>query len=128
MRGGIMAKQTTPHAETRQNMDPAAPDLDPNQLVQEAGQDQDGQLYQNRDGAQTGGTRAFNANDLRSHAHRVVAEDAALTGNVNTRTPESEQQGITNHSANEESARQRKIVSERPDAQAGVDQVGHKVA
>jgi len=51
-----------------------------------------------------------------------------MTGSVSTRTPESDQQGITNHSASEESARQRKVVSERPDAQAGVDQVGHKVA
>ena len=123
-----MAIQKTPHTKTRQNMDPADADLDQNQIVEDVGQGEDAKLYENMDGAQTGGTRAFNANDQRSHAHRVVPEDAALTGTVSTRTPESDQQGITNRSASEESARQRKVVSERPDAQEGVDQVGHKVA
>jgi hypothetical protein len=123
-----MAIQTTPHTQTRQNMNDAAPDLDDNQVIAETGQDQDADLYANRDGAQTGGTRAFNANDQRSNLPKIQQRDAALTGTVNTRTPESDQQGITNHSASEESARQRKVVSERPDALAGVDQVGHKVA
>jgi hypothetical protein len=109
-------------------MDPAAADLDENQLVGDAGHGDDAKLYENMEGAQTGGTRAFNANDLRSHSHRTMDRSAAMTGSVNTRTPESDQQGITNRSASEESARQRKVVSERPDAQAGVDQVGHKVA
>jgi hypothetical protein len=109
-------------------MDPVAADLDENQIVEDAGQVGDAELYENMEGAQTGGTRAFNANDVRNHAHRTVDRGAALTGSVSTRTPESDQQGITNRSASEESARQRKVVSERPDAQAGVDQVGHKVA
>jgi hypothetical protein len=109
-------------------MDPAAADLDENQIVEDVGQGGDAELYQNMEGAQTGGTRAFNANDVRNHAHHTVDRDAALTGSVSTRTPESDQQGITNRSASEESVRQRKVVSERPDAQAGVDQVGHKVA
>lgn len=123
-----MAVQKTPHTKTRQNMDPAAADLDDNQLVGDAGHGEDAKLYENMQGAQTGGTRAFNANDIRSHSHRTMDRSAAMTGSVNTRTPEGDQQGITNHSASEESARQRKVVSERPDAQAGVDQVGHKVA
>lgn len=123
-----MAIQKTPHTQTRQDMDPAAADLAPNQIVEDTGQGEDAKLYENMDGAQTAGTRAFSANDQRSHAHHVVARDAALTGTVNTRTPESEQQGITSHSATEESARQKKVVSQRPDAQEGVDQVGHKVA
>jgi hypothetical protein len=126
-----MAIQTTPHTQTRQNLSAAAPDLDPNQLPQELGQGDDAELYANTAGApnnnQIGGTRAFHANDTRSNLPKVLQEDAALTGTVNTRTPESDQQGITNHSASEESARQRKVVSERPDAQAGVDQVGHRV-
>jgi len=114
-------------AQNNKNQDFVAVDLDQDQLVQDAGQGDDAQLYGNMDGAQTGGTRAFNANTGRTPTLHVQ-EDAALTGTVNTRTPESDQQGITNHSASEESARQRKVVSERPDAQAGVDQVGHKVA
>ena len=123
-----MAVQKTPHTKTRQNMDPAAADLDPNQIVQDAGQGQDAKLYENMQGAQTDGTRAFNANDIRNHDHHTMGRDAALTGSVSTRSPESDEQGITNRSASEESARQKKVVSERPDAQQGVDQVGHKVA
>ena len=123
-----MAVQKTPHTQTRQNMDPTAADLEDNQVVQDAGHGDDAKLYENMAGAQSGGTRAFNANDVRNHAHHKVDRDAALTGSVSTRTPEGDQQGITNRTVSEESARQRKVVSERPDAQAGVDQVGHKVA
>ena len=123
-----MAVQKTPHTKTRQNMDPAAADLEQGQIVGDAGHGEDARLYENMEGAQTGGTRAFNANDVRNHAHHTMGRAAAMTGSVNTRTPESEQQGITNRSASEESARQRKVVSERPDAQAGVDQIGNKVA
>jgi len=123
-----MAGRKTPHTNTRQNTDPAAADLDENQLVGDAGHGDDVKLYENMEGAQTGGTRAFSANDVRNHAHHTVDRSAAMTGTVSTRTPEGDQQGITNHSVSEESARQRKVVSERPDAQAGVDQVGHKVA
>ena len=122
-----MGIQTTPHTQTHQNIDATVADLDPNQQPQQVGQDDDAELYANSDGAQTGGTRAFNANATRSNIPKVLQEDAALTGTVNPRTPESDQQGITNRSASEESARQRKVVSERPDAQAGVDQVGHRV-
>ncbi len=120
-----MAMQTTPHTQTGQNTSAAQADLEPNQLVQQVGQDDDAKLYENRDGAQTGGTRAFNANAGKDNLPNVLQEDAALTGSVDTRTPESGEQGITNRSATEESARQRKVVSERPDAQAGVDQKGH---
>lgn len=123
-----MAVQKTPHTQTRQNMDPTAADLDDNQIVADAGHGDDAKLYENMEGAQSGGTRAFNANDVRNHAHHTMDRDAALTGSVSTRTPEGEEQGITNRSASEESARQKKVVGERPDAQAGVDQVGHKVA
>ena len=123
-----MAVQKTPHTQTRQNMDPAAADVDSNQFVADAGHGEDAKLYENMQGAQSGGTRAFNANDGRSNTHRTVQRSAAMTGSVNTRTPESDQQGITHRSASEESERQRKVVSDRPDAQAGVDQVGRKIA
>lgn len=114
-------------AQNNKNQDFVAADLDPDQIVQDAGQGDDAQIYANTDGAQSGGTRAFNANARRTPTEHVQ-EDAALTGSVSSRTIESDQQGITNHSASEEAARQKKVVSERPDAQAGVDQAGHKVA
>ena len=122
-----MPHQTTPHTQTQQNVSAAQDDLEPDQLIQDVGQGADAELYANSDGAQTGGTRAFNANAGPSNVPRVLQEDAAMTGHTNTRTPHGEGQGITNHSVNEESARQEKVVSERPDAQAGVDLTGHQV-
>ncbi|MEG9437640.1 hypothetical protein JAO29_15930 [Edaphobacter sp. HDX4] len=122
-----MATQTTPHTETQQNADPAQADLETNQAAADSGQGQDASPYENMDGAQTGGTRAFNANAGRSGSRNTESFPAAADGGTDTRTPESEEQGITNHSASEESARQRKVVSERPDATAGVDQTGHSV-
>ncbi len=122
-----MAIQTSPHTQTRQNLSDLASDLDPNQLPQELVHGDDAELYANTAGAQSGGTRSFSANDTPSNIPRVLQADAALTGSVSTRTPESDRQGITNRSASEESARQRKVVSQRPDAQAGVDQVGHRI-
>lgn len=120
-----MAIQTTPHTQTQKNADPVQDDLEPYQQAADSGQGEDAALYENMDGAQTGGTRAFNANVNRSNHLKTEPRTAALNGGTDTRTPESENQGITNHSASEESARQRKVVSERPDALAGVDQKGH---
>ena len=122
-----MAIQTTPHTQTQQNADPAGADLNPNQNAADSGQGEDSGVYENMDGAQTGGTRAFNANVVRGNRSNVEPFTAARDGGIDTRTPESEDQGITNRSASEESARQRKVVSERPDATAGVDQAGHSV-
>lgn len=122
-----MPDQTTPHTQTQQNTDRAQADLNPNQNAADSGQREDSATYQNVDGAQTGGTRAFNANAVRDDRPNVEPFTAALDGGTDTRTPESENQGITNRSASEESARQRKVVSERPDATAGVDQAGHSV-
>lgn len=102
-------------------------DLEPSQWPQDVGQAEDEKLHANADGAQSGGTRAFSATKGKSNLPKVQQEDAALTGHTATRTPQGQGQGITNHSMDEESARQEKVVSQRPDAQAGVDLTGHKV-
>ena len=122
-----MPHQTTPHTQTQQNVSSAQDDLEPNQLLQDVGQGEDADLYANSDGAQTGGTRAFNANASPSNLPNSLQESAAMTGHTSTRSPHGEGQGITNHSVNVESDRQEKVVSERPDAQAGVDLTGHAV-
>ena len=75
-------------------------------------------LYEHMDGAQTGGTRAFNANTGTGNGPDAEDETGALSGRADTRLPHSENQGITNHSANEEAARNQKVVDERADAQA----------
>ena len=121
-----MAMQTTPHTQTQQDTPAAQADLKPNQTAQGRGQDNDAALYENMDGAQTGGTRAFNANASDDDLTNTVGGDFAGTGQVKRRTPHSDMQGVTNHSATEESARHEKVVNDRPDAQQGVDLVGHK--
>jgi len=120
-----MADQTTTHTQTNRRSDEA--DLEPTQLSQDVGQGEDAALYRNADGAQSGGTRAFNANASDNDLPNVLQESAAMTGKTGTRTPHGEGQGITNHPLEVESARQEKVVSERPDAQAGVDLTGHSV-
>jgi hypothetical protein len=123
-----MPVQTTPHTQTQQDAVPSQADLDTNQQPGDSGQEEDASLYENMDGAQAGGTRAFNANAMGGHHLNVEPFTAAVDGGTSTRTPESEQQGITNHPASEENVSQRKVVSERPDAQAGVDQSGHRAS
>jgi hypothetical protein len=116
-----MAIQSTPHTKTQQNTDAAQSDLEPDQIAQDEGRGDDAALYQNAEGAQTGDNRAFHRNQSEGHKHNTEPESVAHVGTVTSRTPQSENQGITNHSASEESARQEKVVSQREDAQAGVN-------
>jgi hypothetical protein len=120
-----MAMQTTPHTQTQQNITPPDMDLEPNQLPQDAGQGADAELYRNTAGAQSGENRAFHINDTRDNLPNAEQETAVLTGSTNTRLPQSDNQGVTNHSASEESERQQKVVNDRPDANQGVDLEGN---
>ena len=113
--------QTTPHVQSQQNHDRTEDDLEPNLIAQDTGRGEDAKLYENYEGAQTGSNRAFSHTQSQGPEHNTEPESVAHTGTVTTRTPQSDNQGITNHSATEESARQQKVVSERPDAQAGVN-------
>lgn len=116
-----MAKQTSPHRMTEQDMDPTGADLDAGQLDQEAGRGSDADLYVNNDGAQTGGTRAFNANQSQCAHNHLEQPTQAHEGNMARMTPTHEGQGITNHSADEEASRNRGVVSARDDAKAGTN-------
>ena len=117
-----MAQQTTPHTESQQNRTPDRTDLEPDQQEQTAGTDRDADLYANNAGAETGTNRAPERfPDTRPNANTEQAP-AAFEGPLSTRTPGGDGQGITSHSAGEESTRQQKVVKDRPDAQAGVNQ------
>ena len=122
-----MPVQSTPHTQTQQDADATQADIDPTQQVAESGQEEDAPLYETMAGAQTGGTRAFNANEDSGHHPNTEPQTAALDGGTSTRSPEGSGVGITNAPISEESAMQRKLVSQRPDAAAGVDQSGHSV-
>ena len=55
-----MARQSTPHTQTQQNAGEIASELEP--LRDEVRENDVAGVYANTAGAQTGGTRAFNAN------------------------------------------------------------------
>ncbi len=111
----------TPHTTSQQNRHFDRTDLDPDQLEQTAGTAEDARNYENNDDAQTGTNRA--PRSFPDSATRLNTEPAvaAEEGDLSTRTPGGEGQGISNHSRTEESSRQKKVVSERTDAQAGVN-------
>ena len=112
-----MTKQTTPHTQTQQNVNPQQTDLEPEQ----AGWESATGVGQNVDGAQTGTDRSPRRTPGRETQHTSEPAPAAYEGSVDTRTPKRPVQGITSRSSAEESARQEKVVKERPDAQAGVN-------
>jgi hypothetical protein len=113
----FMAKQKTPHTQSKRNAEPEVGDLETAQ------DDFDGNdpIYSNMDGAETGTNRSPKKMPPRDHSHQLEPETVAHEGLVKTRTPKQEGQGITSRSAEEESARQEKVVKDRPDAQAGVN-------
>jgi hypothetical protein len=116
-----MAHPTTPHAETQQNRKLDRTDLKPDQLEQTSAMDEDGELYRNNEGAQTGTNRApQNFPDTASNLNTQQAV-AAFEGSVSTRTPPGSGQGISSRSSDQENEGQQRVVRDRPDAQAGVN-------
>ena len=116
-----MTRQKSPHKQTQQNTTPEQTDLETGQQRYETGTGADEQIYEEVEGAETGGTRTPRKIDTGSVHRRTEPETVAHEGSVSTRTPKRPAQGITSRSAEEESARQEKVVNERPDAQAGVN-------
>jgi hypothetical protein len=72
------------------------------------------------EGAETGANRSPRRVPRSSQHHKTQPETVAHEGSVKTRTPKRPAQGITDR-PEEEAERQRKVVNERPDAQAGVN-------
>jgi len=115
-----MTMQKSPHTQTQQNTIPEQTDLEPNEQPYESDSPSDEELYTRMEGAETGQNRSPREIQTRSERHRTEPEVEAHEGSVSTRTPKRLTQGITSHSAAEESERQEKVVKERPDAEAGV--------
>ena len=116
-----MTIQKTPHTQTQQNTQPEQSDLEANQQGHESGSPSDEALYEKMEGAETGTNRAPREQQVRNARHKTEPENEAHEGRVSTRTPKKPAQGITSHSSEEESERQQKVVSQRPDAQSGVN-------
>lgn len=119
-----MTHSTTPHTESQQNRKFDRSDLEADQLEQSAGRGPDASLYSRNEGAETGTNRSPREFPDAARNPNVEPSQAAYEGSVTTRTPGGAGQGITSHSADEESARQQKVVKDRPDAQAGVNHNG----
>ncbi len=109
-----MTKQKTPHTQTQQNAVPEQTDLENNQGEFEAND-----AYSRMEGAETGSDKSLRKLDTRAPRRRTEPEAVAHEGSVTTRVSKKPVQGITSHSAEEESARQAKVVRKRPDARAG---------
>ena len=103
-----MAVQTTPHTNTQQNVDSAAMDRDADISRQDLGQGDDAAAYENNDGAQTGGPRAFHSNDNRDNAPSSEGDTGVDSGN--SKLPTGSGEGISNAGASEERKQQEKVV------------------
>ncbi len=115
-----MPHPTTPHTESQQNHRLDRTDLEADAVEQTAGAD--AAIYENRDGAQTGTNRAPERFPDLAPNPKTEPAAAAFEGDLKTRTPGGSAQGITSRSSEEESAGQQKVVKDRPDAQAGINQ------
>jgi len=116
-----MAIRKSPHPNTQQDTKPEQSDLEANEQEFEADSEADQTIYQEVEGAETGMNRSPREIDARSERHEGGREPEAHEGQVSSRTSKGRSQGITAHSAEEESKRQEKVVTDRPDALAGVN-------
>jgi hypothetical protein len=105
-----MAIQTTPHTNTQQDVNSAQDDLDPNMNPQDTLRS-DTSLYENTDGAQTGGTRAFNANAERDNQPKSIDEGTEQTGPRGATLPQGGGHGITNAPGDVERKEQEKVLN-----------------
>ena len=105
-----MAVQTTPHNSTEQDVNSAEMDLEPNMNPQDVGRGDDAKLYENADGAQTGGNRSFHTTDGRDNQPKSIDEGTGLTESRHAQVPTGENQGITNSAGSKERETQEKVL------------------
>lgn len=105
-----MANQTTPHTTSQKNQNSAQDDLEPNMNPQDTYRS-DTELYANSDGAQTGGTRAFNANEGLDNQPKSIDEGTNLTSPKGPTLPQGDAPGVTNAPGSVERARQEKVIN-----------------
>lgn len=113
-----MTKQKSPHTQTEQNVVPEQSDLETAQSDLES--EADAIIFDNMQGAETGMDRSPRRTPRASQQHNIEPETVAHEGSVTTRTPKRPARGISER-PEEETERQRKVVNDRPDAQAGVN-------
>ena len=119
-----MAHPTTPHTESGANRQFDESDLEPGVSGSTVGRGEDAATYSESEGAQTATNRGPVHAPGSGGGHGVSPHipETVLEGSLSTRAPEGAGQGISGRSQTEESAGQEKVVNDRPDAQAGVNQ------
>lgn len=117
-----MAKDTTSHTQSQQNANFAQSDVNRDELEQNTEQREDAASYENRDGAQTGGTRSPKHTPGPARSDNAEDQPAAYEGSLASRTfDDDEKQVVTTNASSKEAEGQRKVVGGREDAQAGVN-------
>ena len=116
-----MTIQKSPHTQTQQDTMPEPSDLKAGERAYETDFASDQSVDKNAEGAETGTNRSPRETDMRNARLKMEPEVEAHEEQVATRKPKRPSQGTTSHSAEEKSATQKKVVNERPDAQAGVN-------
>ena len=107
--------QTTPHTEARASGDQNLEAIDDAEAMSPE------DVTRDYDSSQTAQGRSIAKNPSPTEKHHTVPEEVAHTGHLASRVIHSDNQGISNHSANDEAAGQEKVTGERPDSQAGVN-------
>jgi hypothetical protein len=119
------AKATSPHPNSQQNTNFAQTDLNPDDVPQAVGTGPEADMHANNDGAQTAGTRSPKHTPGSANSPNVESEAVAHEGSLTSRVShDASRQGISNRSAESEAAGQEKVVSQREDAQAGLNHSG----
>lgn len=113
-----MTKQKSPHTNTEQNTIPEQTDMESAQSDLEAEAEE--RTYENMEGAETGMNRSPRKLPRGARRHNTEPESVAHEGSTSARAPKRPAEAITDRPG-EESARQRKVVNDRPDAQAGLN-------
>lgn len=105
-----MAVQTTPHTQSEENVNSAEMDLEPNMAPQDMGRGADAKIYENADGAQTGGNRSFHTTDGRDNQPKSLDEGTGLIPPKGPTLPQGDEQGVTNSLGSKERATQEKVL------------------
>ena len=120
-----MAVPKSPHTQSQQNTHFAQSDVNPDEIEQTVGSGVDDAVYENREGSQTGGTLSPKHTPGAAAPHNTESTTAAHEGTLASRVPDDpDKQGISHNSSQKEAEGQRKVVNQRDDSQAGVNQSG----
>lgn len=109
------------HTQRKQHARPGQSNREPDEMERDTGRGSDTELSRRSEGAQAGANRGPALVPTGGRHLNTEPEEAAHVGRTASRTPEDEKQGVTSHAGKDESARQEKVVKDRPDAKAGVN-------